>query len=445
MTTPDLERRIRTWFADEIGETETAPSSVYAFLGSIPESIPWERRLFGRRTFVLLAATFLLAVLLGGAIAVGTGVVKLPSILPPNPSLVEASAEATPSMSVEPSPAQPLGLIAYSVIQPIDPPPDGCETSLGHPWCYAERIWVANSDGSGAHQLLPDVPGRNQHVIAWTPDGARLLYADDRGLALTDVRGSEPEIITSTLCPAGTVTNCPNLEGFLSPDGTRLAYTIFQGSQANSSIVAIFDLATREITLLESTRTTGLNLSCVTAANQGVNEFPRWSPDGTRLVVTRQAMGPLDQGGACRSIVLTVNPDGTDLRVVVPSDGQHEPLNASWSPDGTQIVFHRSVYSGGADEGTCDVATIRSDGSNLRQLTSDGVSCQPRWTQDGRILFGKWIDLDRETYDLWIMDADGNNARRLTDTSLSALTDIGCVVCPNPGETWSDVLWQPTP
>jgi len=56
MTTPDLERRIRTWFADEIGETEAAPSSVHAFLGAIPQSMPRQHGLFGRRAIVLLAA-----------------------------------------------------------------------------------------------------------------------------------------------------------------------------------------------------------------------------------------------------------------------------------------------------------------------------------------------------------------------------------------------------
>jgi hypothetical protein len=105
MTTPDLERRIRTWFADEIGEAEAAPSAVYAFLGAIPQSLPREQGLFGRRTFVLLAAAVLLVGLVAGAIAVGSGLLKLPSILPPT-----ASPEATfpgPSQSAAPS-ASPI-------------------------------------------------------------------------------------------------------------------------------------------------------------------------------------------------------------------------------------------------------------------------------------------------------------------------------------------------
>src|SRR6185503_4874631 len=112
MTTPDLERRIRTWFADEIGETEAAPSSVHAFLGAIPQSMPRQHGLFGRRAIVLLAAALLVG-LLAGAIAVGSGFFKLRSILPPPSPTVEASVQPAPSSSAEPSPALPLGLIAY--------------------------------------------------------------------------------------------------------------------------------------------------------------------------------------------------------------------------------------------------------------------------------------------------------------------------------------------
>jgi Tol biopolymer transport system component len=279
------------------------------------------------------------------------------------------------------------------------------------------------------------------------PDGTRLLYSEDRGLALTDVSGSEPELITATQCPAGTVTNCPNLGGTLSPDGTRLAYTIYPGSQADESVVATFDLTTTQITLLESTRTAGLNQGCVTAAGQGDNVSPMWSPDGSRLTVTRVNIGPLDGRGNCRSIVYSVNADGTDFRVVVPSRTRHQPASSGWSPNGSHLLLslHDDDPNGGSDA-ACDIAIVRPDGSQLRQLTSDGISCTPRWTRDGRILFDKWIDLEADTFDLWIMDADGANPTKLPDRSIATLTEVGCVVCTAPpGTDWSDVLWQPIP
>jgi len=450
MMRDDFEARIKSRLAElapepglDFGDRLATAVSVTP-QGGRPYAMPGG--LFGTRRVGLLIAAALLVGLLAGAIAVGSGVIKLPSVLPPPSPTVEASTEPAPSISIEPSPAQALGLVAYSVIQPIDPPPDGCGTSIFHPWCSAERIWIANSDGTDAHELLPDVPG-NQHVVAWMPDGARLLYAEDRGLALTDVNGSGPEIITATQCPDGTVTNCPNLGGVLSPDGSRLAYTLLPGTQADSSVVAILDLTTREITVLQSTRTTGVNEGCVTAAGQGDNGTPLWSPDGTRLIVTRVNIGPLDERGNCRSIVYSVNADGTDYRVVVPSGTRQQPSSGGWSPDGSHLVLSSmDADPNGGSDATCDIAIVRPDGSDLRQLTSDGISCNPLWTRDGRILFAKWIDLEAGTFDLWIMDADGSNARRLPDTSLAGLTDIGCIACSNPQSVnWSDVLWQPSP
>src|SRR6476469_3442599 len=75
-----------------------------------------------RRTIPLLIAAALTAVLIGSAIAVGSGVVRLPALVPPAPSPMTtspspSSSEATPS----PTPAGPLGggvILAHSWTRP---------------------------------------------------------------------------------------------------------------------------------------------------------------------------------------------------------------------------------------------------------------------------------------------------------------------------------------
>ena len=146
-------------------------------------------------------------------------------------------------------------------------------------------------------------------------------------------------------------------------------------------------------------------------------------------------------------MVFSVNADGTDFQVVVPSGTRQQPSSGGWSPDGSHLVLSSiEADPNGGSDATFDIAIVRPDGSDLHQLTSDGISGDPLWTRDGRILFVKRTDLEAGTFDLWIMDADGTNPRLLRDRSIAALSAIGCVVCPaDPERNWSDVLWQPIP
>ena len=395
MTTPDLEGRIRSWYADEIGEAESAPASLYDFAAAVPHAAPDRHGLLGRR-FILLAAAALLVGALGAAIALGSGTVKLPSLLPSPSEAVDASTEATPSVSAEPTPEEPLGLVAYLVDVTLVPGEGDCTEVLVRA-CSVSRIWVANSDGSDARELMPGEPW-SQGLIAWSPDGTRLLYSDHLGnLALTDVEGSEPQLIPGpSQCP---VENCPSIEGLaFSPDGTRLAYAAAKGDEAASSVILILDLGSGEITELESTQSDAV-IPCTTAASEGNNESPRWSPDGTQLVFARQGIGPLRNGG-CQSTLFVVNADGSDVRQLVPAE--MNALIPSWSPDGARIVFHSSTYLPGYPQDdtamTVDISSVRADGNDLRKLTSDGASAWPRWTRDRRIVFQKWIDMELGTY-----------------------------------------------
>ena len=81
----------------------------------------------------------------------------------------------------------------------------------------------------------------------------------------------------------------------------------------------------------------------------------------------------------------------------------------TWSPDGRHIAF--SSWRDGDDY---EIYVMEADGSNPRRLTTDS-GFSPTWSPDGRyIAFSSWRDGYSEIY---VMDADGSNPRRLTDRS----------------------------
>jgi len=120
-----------------------------------------------------------------------------------------------------------------------------------------------------------------------------------------------------------------------------------------------------------------------------------WSPDGTRLAFVE------DQGTA----LVVVNADGTDRHVIAQDRGFYQL--PSWSPDGRTIAF-RSHARGGESK-TSALFTIGSDGTGERQLAiaSGGPIA---WSPDGsQVAYPGLPNV------LWIANADGSGAHRLTE------------------------------
>ncbi len=58
-----------------------------------------------------------------------------------------------------------------------------------------------------------------------------------------------------------------------------------------------------------------------------------------------------------------------------------------------------------------DICTINPDGTELIQLTEDGVSHRPEWSLDGQKI--AFLSSPPPTVNLYVMDADGSNKQRL--------------------------------
>jgi hypothetical protein len=457
MTVDDLHRRFATLDRIEAPElwgpiqarAAAAPSEqgvAHAVISS-PAAEAWAAP--RGRTMPLLAGV-LVGLLAAAAIAVGAGLIKLTATLPLPSSLPSATVgigEPTPGPSTppsaEPSPTfmGPSGLVAHDVSETIEPAPEGCG-QIQSPRCFRRRIWIVDPDGGNARLLLPDAPSP-QSFVGWMPDGNAFWYVGNEGaLVRADLSGATLDTIPQDLlCATG---GCPIGRFVLSPDGTRLAFALDDAH--SGSVMATVDLGTRAVRVLESTRTTNPDTSpCTVPGSQGVDESPAWSPDGTQITFGRQAIGPLAADGFCRSRIYVVGADDTRFQQLSPSDLR--ALYPQWSPDGTAIAFHDSfITDAETTNGRTHVYRVAPDGSDLRRLTSDGLSLWPRWTADGGILFWQWTSTSQADHTLWRMAADGSAPTPVART-VAALTDVGCSVCAWPihNDPMPEAFWQPIP
>jgi TolB protein len=114
------------------------------------------------------------------------------------------------------------------------------------------------------------------------------------------------------------------------------------------------------------------------------------------LALTALALSPVAAGP---SIVFTRGPvlfvrDGGGTRSL-----GHYGTNPVWSPDGRRVAFE---YNG-------DVFTVGADGRGRRLLVRNAL--QPAWSPDGGSI--AYASAGRNV-DVYVADADGSNARRLT-------------------------------
>jgi Tol biopolymer transport system component len=285
------------------------------------------------------------------------------------------------------------------------------------------RVWIVGTDGRGAHELFPGGTDAESGV-AWSPDGSWLIYqvrpgpgelagkVTVPGLYLINASGSAPQVVDPD-CFAP----CSDTSAAFSPDGTQLVFV--RGGATR--VIATMDLAGGRVVELSSTAA-------------GYSERPRWSPDGKRIVFSSQ-----DKFGN-GSAVFVVDADGRNLRQLSPVT---LPARLpDWSPDGSRIVFTSLVITyvqvGGTNvqKMSQDVYTVRPDWADLRRLTTDENSIGATWTPDARILFSTGCRGDcAATGGLWIMDADGSDAKLLVPGGSGLDAPLGGI----------DAAWQPTP
>ena len=134
---------------------------------------------------------------------------------------------------------------------------------------------------------------------------------------------------------------------------------------------------------------------------------PAWSPDGGRILYVRRAR----LSGRPDLFVMNANGRGRTRLTSTPVP-ERDP---SWSPDGTGLVYAARTAPGEPFR----IFVARADGSGREQLTSQkaGSDTAPVWSPDGtRIAFVS--DRDGGFPELYLMNAEGTGAKRLTTNAL---------------------------
>jgi len=128
---------------------------------------------------------------------------------------------------------------------------------------------------------------------------------------------------------------------------------------------------------------------------------PKVNPKtGTEMVFVSNRSGPPQ--------IYMMSLDGADVQRLTPGDG--DAVNPSWNPDGQLIAFS---WTHGFDPGSFNIFLMDVASRSYSQLThNEGKNEHPSWAPDGRHLV--FSSTRSGSYQIWTMLADGTQLKQLT-------------------------------
>jgi len=150
----------------------------------------------------------------------------------------------------------------------------------------------------------------------------------------------------------------------------------------------------------------------INLSNHPSNDYlPEWSPDGNKIAFTS------DRDHKSREIY-TMNKDGSEVVRVTENEFFEEV--PTWSVDGTKILFTRQIKEKDdtSHAANGEIFIMDADGTNEKRLTfKKGYDSGAKFSPDGkRIAF--YGPTEDKNFELFIMNSDGSNVINLTNDVL---------------------------
>jgi TolB protein len=228
--------------------------------------------------------------------------------------------------------------------------------SQNHGGAGSSGLYAMNADGTGVHLVVNSVHG----PYAVSPDGTSIAFGapgpqGNLDLFLMNADGSQPTLILDVPCDL-TYVQCMTIEALAwSPDGQRIAYSVFSRGHG------LFEYG-----IIGTVNADGTGQEYLTTSDLRCTR-PAWAPDGQRIAFSSTRTSTIPTPGAMALEVM--NSDGTGRTAMLVGG-----TSPSWSADGQSIVF---VESGG-------LFTVNADGTDVRHVTdAPGGAFASDWNPAG--------------------------------------------------------------